>query len=119
MKKTLIVCDCCGDEIDGMAHIAVEMSQDVWEKFKKKLPKDSYSVLFEDIHEDCVPAIRELFNPTPIEKRVKTGRPATIDSEKVIALRAAGWTIPQIASELKCGKSTIGRILQIEKEAAL
>ena len=118
MKKTLIVCDCCGEEVTGEAFHVIVIGQEEYQKIPKKL-RENTTMLFEDVHADCLPAIKELFNPAPVEKRENTGRHSTIDSKEVMARRNAGWTIPQIASDLKCSKSAVGRIIQIEKEAAL
>ena len=118
MKKMITVCDFCGEEVHDMPHIIVEMQQDVWEKILKKLPKDTYSVLFSDVHADCLPEIRKVFSDEPLQRRTNTGRPQTFDRKKIVSLREAGWTIPQIAAEMKCGKSTVGSILHDEKEKA-
>jgi DNA invertase Pin-like site-specific DNA recombinase len=38
------------------------------------------------------------------------GRPPVVDREKVIALRAAGKTLEEIATVLHCSRSTVSRI---------
>ena len=116
MKRTLTICDCCGEEIDGMAYSLVAIRQDVLAKMPKK-QREALTMLFEDVHEDCLPAIRALFSDEPV-KRKNIGRSVTVDHDKIIALRAAGWSIPQIAKEVKCGHSTVSRVLQDAREAA-
>ena len=112
MKK--ICCDMCGKEYDVRAETPDCMAFGFMDSYVGHA-----DVIFNDVCPDCREAIKSMFATPIAAKRPKTGSTPKIDRDAVISLRNAGWSIPKIATELKCSKSAVGRILQIEKEAAL
>lgn len=112
MKKIVMTCDMCGEDITSTPFSVLAIEQTALEKLMKKLPKDSYVMIFPDIDGPCVDSILEMFNGVPAEKKgSNSGRPVTVDKGKVIALHKAGRTAGEIVDEVKCGKNTVYRIL--------
>ena len=99
-----------------MAYSLVAIRQDVLAKMPKK-QREALTMLFEDVHEDCLPAIRALFSDEPV-KRKNIGRSVSVDHEKILTLHRAGWNTTKIAKEMKCGTSTVSRVIQDAREAA-
>lgn len=55
----------------------------------------------------------------PKEKPKATKKAKPIDKGKIGALRKAGWTIAEIADEMKCSQPTVRKILEELKEMSL
>ena len=113
MKK--IVCDICGGDITGK-WLSIPIIEITDERPDGK-PVRFEGYLWEDVHHECFAQARKIYDGEPV-KRKSNGRAPEIDRKKVMALREAGWTLPKIASELKCGTSSVSRIISEEKEKA-
>ena len=55
----------------------------------------------------------------PKEKPKTTKKAKPIDKGKIGALRKAGWTIAEIADEMKCNQPTVHKVLEELKEMSL
>lgn len=88
------------------------------------------AIEYRDILRECVQLEAQIFgedktNTTPLHliPAKKPGRPKggariKIDRGKLFALKNAGWSNADIASELGCGEKTVANILCDERAAA-
>lgn len=106
-----ICCDKCGREMtDKLYRVPIHC---------KKVNQKGYGKIIgylggaRVICEDCLDVMEQLTgDDEPVAKKgINNGRPATVDKDKIVSLSKAGWSASQIADEVKCGKSTVTRLI--------
>jgi hypothetical protein len=83
---------------------------------KRKAPLDEKALAFFR-RTGCKGGKRSLETMTAAERKARAihagmagGRPRTIDHERVMALRAEGKTLAEVAAAMRCSASTVSRI---------
>ena len=112
MKKT--VCDSCGQIIPPGEEWTLKAFK---RNYTHRGGKAESKTIIEDLCENCVNTINDMFNAEPAPPRNK-GRSREIDREKVLALHAEGKNFVQIAKELHIGTTSVSRIVNEEKAAS-
>lgn len=98
-------CDVCGQTITASTHWAVSLSQKGVRGGKRRF-------LLEDVCDNCLPQVEAMFCGKPAESKPTGGRPVTVDRKKILQLAKAGWPVEKIVDEMKCGKTTVYRVLE-------
>lgn len=121
MKKTVVICDCCGIELNGEeqgVQIVVQYSNPQSESM---LPKWSMELPKKDFCPECAQQFvhyllgtKERVSSSPAakgEEEQEIKRRTKIDVGKVLALKKAGWSVKNIAEEMHVSTPAIYNVL--------
>lgn len=134
MKKTIYICDCCGEMIEEPDWFTVFYGLTSMESNVTKTEK-----LFEDICSGCMNGLKDVLktgnlvrkpaqmkearqpalmkkDSQPVVKKSPKDMPKrqAFDEGKARALRNAGWSLEKIADEMRCSAQTVANHLAKE-----
>lgn len=116
MKKIVYVCDRCQKQITGRLftlYTAFSIPEEGDTEEQREKGPDLCASCFEVVDDAIMTAIKKpSVEATPMKK---PGR-KPLDTGKMRALRAAGWTYEKIADELGCSTQTVINYLKKEEE---